>query len=151
MNQKIIDLCNGKNTVEDLIRNSYQGEFLVLRQILNLWDQGSIAPIDTRTKSLESPVTAFGVIQDLTKAVALGALVLICLSLIRRTPLIPIVNSVPQELHQALELHRVEHGRYPQDLQQLQQSKSFFVLEGQRYLYQPKGPNRYELKSREIR
>lgn len=42
--QQILSLCDGRHSVQDIVRQSADGEYLVLRRLIELWDKDLIAP-----------------------------------------------------------------------------------------------------------
>ncbi len=124
---EILKLCDGRNSVQDIIRASVDGEFLTLRRMVDLWRSGAIRPKDD-----EIADTAFKVswpmfrFRDFIWATSIAG---IAFSLALLTK-----NSVPQtvdrphawevtQMHQALNLYRKSHGSYPLSLTEVAKSK----------------------------
>ncbi|MGA0162660.1 MAG: hypothetical protein ACO3LE_00220 [Bdellovibrionota bacterium] len=152
MERDILKLCNGKNSVEDLIRSSYQGEFLVLRQLIELWDRGLIEPLDKRTRSANASLRPTKYLRD----VLIVSSVLIVFGGILN--LLAFYNQlhreafyeIPNELSQTLELYRAEFGQYPTQLRELNETNHFFLQKGQNLPYQWESPTRYRWKAKPI-
>gem|GEM_PF-4110825 len=116
----LLRLCDGRNSVQDIIRLSPDGEFLVLRRLIELWDRGLIIPKDdyskVEAKTSDKGSHSFRSLSLLT-AVMAGLFYLIHFSSVSQ----PKQSYVPSYLTQALELYRNVEGRYPVTLSELQQ------------------------------
>lgn len=145
MESELLRLCNGKNTVEDLIRSSYQGEFLVLRQLVELWDRGLIQPLDQRARKEERSLRPMRYLHD--AMIALSVLIVFGAMLHLFSIYNPLYreasHQIPSELSQTLELYRSEFGQYPTQLREFNETRNFFLLRGQSFPYQWESPSRY--------
>lgn len=152
MERGILRLCNGKNSVEDMIRSSYQGEFLVLRQLIELWDRGLIEPLDKRTRSVEASFRPTKYLRD--TLIVLSALIVVGAMLNLFLFFNPVHRKahveVPNELSQTLELYRAEFGRYPTQLRELSEAKHFFLPGGQSWPYRWESPTQYRWRVKPI-
>lgn len=151
MERDLLQLCNGKNSVEDLIRNSYQGEFLVLRQLVDLWNRGLIEPIDQRARSGQSSLRPAKYFRD---ALIVSSVLIVFGAILNLVtlyhPLHRKFYQIPNELSQTLELYRAEFDRYPTQLRELNEAKYFFIPMGQSWPYQWESPTRYHWKTKPI-
>lgn len=126
---ELLRLCDGRNNVGDLIRLSHVGEFLTLRRLYDLWDQGAVVPRDSEgTKSFKKKRWHLSR-RDCVALFALGAGLLVSLAL----PQFVVPPSkqearVSWQISSALEIYRGLEGRYPVTLAELSQRG---ILQGQ--------------------
>ncbi|TVQ81064.1 MAG: hypothetical protein EA369_00725 [Bradymonadales bacterium] len=140
---ELLRLCDGHNNVQDIIRKSYSGEFLTLRRLIELWDQGAVGPRDedsSRSHGSKSPLSF--------KELKAGFLVCVFVAAVSGfffwSQPTPQVDLAP--VQSALEIYRGVHGRYPLTLQELQLSR---VIAGQSFdglAYRLVSLDRYELE-----
>jgi len=120
---QIIHLCNGRNSLQDLIRQSLDGEFLTLRRILEMWDRGLIRPKDgeasTMTKEAKPKEQSR---KDFKLSVFLSSLSLVFFGLAFLTQSLPQSDGTEISLRQALDKYRAAFATYPVSLKDLENS-----------------------------
>lgn len=144
---QLLELCNGSNSVQEIVRLSADGEFLTLRRLLDLWDKGMIIPKEEESgirviqrsnrlhwKDLRAIVLLVGVF---------CSLILLAHGSLPRPP----KNQITSDLIQALELHRIRFGRYPVTLQELTHGIPLIGLEYNRFDYRLLNLNQYQIKA----
>lgn len=121
----ILNLCNGANSVQEIVRLSADGEFLTLRRMIDLWDKGLIAPKEEEGSASTQDIKILRSWND-AKA-TLVSISLLCLTLFffKFAVLPRAAPQVSAELLSALEIYRAEKGRYPVSLQELQATGLF--------------------------
>lgn len=121
---ELLLLCDGRNTVQDIVRLLPEGEFLVIRRLLDLWKKSAIRPKDEE-HSMISMTTSPLELQTSTLitagflAIALS-LFWAVLSFFKPEPAISSGNQ--SSLVQALEVHRRVFNTYPMSLKELNES-----------------------------
>jgi hypothetical protein len=139
--------CNGRNTVEDLIRKSADGEFLTLRRLLALWKKSAIAPKDAvelssrKTKFFRFSIVEMGALLW-TMAMTLGLLWAYSWC----APQKPIPQSIPASVSQAIEIFHELNGHYPLSLLEIHDIRPLKPEEIQSFVYTLHHPQAYELK-----
>lgn len=120
---QLIRECTGRNTVEDLIRKSTEGEFLTLRRLLELWKKGAISPKDSEeVVSPHQPQAVRISLKSFASFLGAVAVTLGCLFAYRWcTPLTPSPKAVPLEVTQAIEIYEEMNGHYPLSLLELKE------------------------------
>lgn len=148
---EILRLCDGTNSVQDIVRVSLDGEFLTLRRMVKLWEKGAIAPKDEpsatiRRKASSEPFQ----ISDLGRVAAsllLASVIAFCADA-AKTQWAPesqlsSIDSIP--LQQALELYRHNAHRYPLSLNDLKAEFPFTDVYIGAYDYRLIHPTEYRL------
>lgn len=119
---EILRSCDGTKTVQDLVRDSTDGEFLTLRRLMNLWEKGAVVAKDEENFLSHSRIKSKGIpfketFAALIVCIALSAAFLLIHSL--KTELgSHAQNTVP--LQQALEIFKLQNDRYPLTLTELE-------------------------------
>ncbi len=145
---ELLRLCDGTHSVQDIVRLSLDGEFLILRRLMNLWEKGAVAPKDD-AKPIKNRSTqvrdSFGA-QELFLTAGLG--IILCLifgaskqidtSHLRRSP-----SFAP--LAWSLERYRSSQGRYPLTLSEMNQVFGFQDAYLDQFDYRLPHPEAYEL------
>ncbi len=121
---ELIKLCDGRNSVQDLIRYLPDGEFLIVRRVLDLWRKGAIRPKDDEQSSISlharSPDFDW---KDLWGAGILAIITSLLWGLLAINKPGPVAKEMPpQELLQALSIHKSQYGHYPLTLSELSSS-----------------------------
>lgn len=121
---ELLKLCNGRNTVQDIVRLSEEGEFLTLKRILRLWEQGSILPKEEDSAMISSQAQNSKQIAKEAKAVSFwGFILLLALGLNYLSSARYQAEPFSQHnLESALEVYRGLSGRYPLTLNELDQA-----------------------------
>lgn len=145
---EILRLCDGSHSVQDLIRECRDGEYLTLRRVIDLWQRGLIIPKDDEISfSVREEADRSNwkrEILGVTVASLLLSFIFVGSALLNfeSQP-----KTVPNALVQALEIHRALYGRYPVTLIELKESGLLSEsIEGQGYAYKLLNLQHYELK-----
>ncbi|MBN8554512.1 MAG: hypothetical protein J0L93_03630 [Deltaproteobacteria bacterium] len=140
--------CDGRNTVEDLIRKFPEGEFLILRRLLELWRKGAIAPKDAEelVAPRQSNAMHFSArhLFGFVWAVALTSAFL-TLHFWITPPDMPL-KAVPVNVIQAIEIFRELNGHYPLSLLEIQNLRPLSSQETEALVYTLEHPEVYEIK-----
>lgn len=149
---RIIQLCDGRHNVQDIIRLSYEGEFLTLRRMCELWDKGSIAPKDEEPSSILKERKGKAISGKDVRAFVLVSFVLTAVYLIGFAGSIfdPPPKQSSGELVQALEVYRSLEGRYPVTLTELVERKVVENLSVDDYEYNLVNVQKYTLKKSKV-
>jgi hypothetical protein len=134
---ELLRLCDGTTNVQEMIRKSLDGEYLVLRRLMNLWTKGAIRPKDEERLEKEEGVHRLSLggldwlngIWVIIWVAALG----IILSVLEG--LSPPVMIVPTTLTQAVEVFRHKQGHYPLSLEELASEPALHGLPIRQYDY----------------
>lgn len=146
---EIIRLCDGRHSVQDIIRMSPDGEFLTLRRMIDLWDRGIILPNDElrsgRKTSKYGSKSSLGW-KDIYAAALIftlsGILFFSYSSLQIETPR----QKAPTEIYQALSIYRAKEGRYPLTLNELNSLAIIELRKPSNYNYRLENLTRYTLQ-----
>lgn len=119
---EVIRLCDGRHSVQDIIRLTLDGEFLILRRVLALWDKGAIRPKDnedSRSEKSTPQIVKRMKIHDLMGTILSAAAVIVLFMALQHvsSPLPPMDSS--ETLQTALNIYHVKNGRYPVTLTEL--------------------------------
>jgi hypothetical protein len=142
---EILRLCDGTLSVQDVIRQTTDGEFLTLRRIIHLWQKGALAPKDSQATALR-PKPAMSRVtwtQDF-RSLALQLVVIATLLGVGSMMHSPPPHST-RELQQFLELYRASEQRYPLTLQELMNRYPEAKNSVGQTTYRLLHPTRYEL------
>ncbi len=143
---EIIHGCDGQNTVQDLVRQSLDGEFLTLRRLIHLWDKGTIYPKDEDLNATTLPqLSTRGTWKDCLGA--LGILVMVLGLLYSLHFLKPVGFDLPDShyLRLQLNLYRAKNNQYPLSLLDLVNRKIISPDIAAQWNYRLIHPERYEL------
>ena len=142
---ELLRLCDGTNSVQDLVRISLDGEFLTLRRLMNLWEKGAVAPKDDENSMPLRENSSEGFkFKDLLRISSLSFAFFIILTIIHSMPpRIPAPSSVA--LQQAIEIFRRTKGRYPLGLAELRSVSAFHNSSFDAFEYRLLSPTDYEL------
>jgi len=142
---QILNLCNGSNSVQEVVRLSADGEFLTLRRLLDLWDKGLIAPKEEESLLQVKDVKLLLGFHD-WKASIVISVVMVVLTFFFSTSQLPTPPAVvPEALLRGLELYRHQHGRYPVTLQELVAAKLIYGLPLRQIDYKLLNLNEYRI------
>ncbi len=143
----LLSLCNGSNSVQEIVKNSPDGEFLTLRRLIDLWEKGLIAPKEDEG-TLQVPELRLLPAWSDWKAALLATLILGLVCLLLKVALLPQASPHTSEaLARGLELYRASQGRYPVSLNELAASGLIHGIEVQKYEYRLLNLNEYSLRS----
>lgn len=146
---EIIRLCNGRNRIQDIVHQSIDGEFLVLRRIIDLWDRGVILPKDEEASVKHTTDQRPALSRHDFKVAFLSLLFLgaIYAFYATQSPPTPTQQAGIYELNEALEVYWAENARYPATLGELESlgTLSSFELIETRYRYSLINNRRYRL------
>ncbi|MDB5037816.1 MAG: hypothetical protein JWQ35_1344 [Bacteriovoracaceae bacterium] len=146
---EILKICDGRNTVQDLIRILPDGEFLIVRRLLELWRKGAIRPKDDE-ESLVSIHTRSGDIggRDIFASIWMIILISLCFFTFSELSRPDAPSNMPQEITQAVEIYRKLEGHYPLTLSDLPKNLINPKRAGQDFEYSLSDPLRYEIKAK---
>jgi len=142
---QILNLCNGSNSVQEVVRLSSDGEFLTLRRILDLWDKGLIAPKEEESILQVKDVRLLLGIHDWKASIVISVFLTILSFFFSTAQLPPARATVPEPLLRGLELYRNQHGRYPVTLQELEKAKLIYGLPLRQIDYKLLNLNEYRI------
>ena len=118
---EILRQCDGTRTVQDIVRDSIDGEFLTLRRLLALWEKHAIAPKDDENfQSARLPKASPLSLKEVIRALFLSlvtALLFWAAGKVERNWGGASLSPVP--VQQSLEIFKHRHGRYPLTLSEL--------------------------------
>lgn len=146
---QILQLCDGRNSVQDIIRQSPDGEFLILRRLIELWDRELIVP-----KEGESALDPLGTRPRFFwfESFQLLCMILVISSLfafnfpwdysLQRN------NAQLEKLQSALELFRAQQGVYPTSVEEIKRAGFVSSNAWSQIEYRLTSPKSYELKYR---
>jgi hypothetical protein len=150
---ELLKHCDGRNTVQDLVRTLPEGEFLIVRRLLELWQKGAVRPKDDEDSVVSvhartGEITARDILASLWVAFVFGVAFF---SISRLIGIEPPPRGIPQEIPQALNAFRKMEGHFPLTLSELP-SKLFLSKDRLRsYDYSLSDPTHYEIKVRSAR
>lgn len=134
---EVISLCNGQNTVQDIVRLSTDGEFLTVRRLVNLWDRNLVRPKDQEDSVSfrhHIPTPHMTLAQSLLYSTWALVMILWLVAVKPPSPQFPL-NLQPTQ--SAIEIHRMVHGRYPLTLGEVGQTDAgmeYSLIHSQEYL-----------------
>jgi hypothetical protein len=112
--------CDGRNTVQDLVRTLPEGEFLIVRRLLDLWRKGAVRPKDDEESVVSIHARADDISpRDIIGASAVAFLVSLGFLLAGHIFIAPPPAAVPHEIQQALVIYRRTEGHYPATLTEI--------------------------------
>jgi len=118
---ELLRLCDGTRTIQDLVKESMDGEFLTLRRLLNLWEKNAVTPKDDQNfkssrVSKPNPLKLMDIGMLCVLSPFLGLVFYGMMMLDQEWGRAP-VSSVPVQIE--LEAFKSRHGRYPLTLSEL--------------------------------
>lgn len=143
---QIIRACDGSNSVQDIVRQMPDGEFLTLRRIVALWEKAAITPKDERNQIANRTQTKFDKV-ELMKTVALLGLTIglfLLASLVEPNPTPE--TRPPAHIVQSLEIYRHVYGRYPITLTEMENKGWIDAQMARKLNYRIEGSIRYSLQ-----
>ncbi|PIR22270.1 MAG: hypothetical protein COV44_08625 [Deltaproteobacteria bacterium CG11_big_fil_rev_8_21_14_0_20_45_16] len=120
---QILHLCNGRNSLQDLIRQSIDEEFLTLRRVLEMWDRGLILPKDGEASTVSKEAKPKEQSRkDFKLSFILASLSMTFFGLSYFTQSLPHSDGTEISLRQALDKYRAAYATYPVSLKDLENS-----------------------------
>lgn len=145
---ELLRLCDGTANVQEIIKASLDGEYLVLRRLMNLWNKGAIRPKDEEHSEQRhiAPVTSTLSNHRWYDSIWVALwIAVLSLTLSILQGLSPSVVVVPTSLTQAIEVFRFKHGHYPLSLEELAAEPSLRELPIQAFHYALLRSDEYEI------
>lgn len=144
---EVLRHCDGRNTVQDLVRTLPDGEFLIVKRLLDLWKKGAVRPKDDE----ESVVSIHARSNDIgpRDLIACGSLAfLVSLFFYLMAQLFPPTppSAVHPEISQALTIYRRTEGHYPANLSEIPRRIYFYRTSLKNFDYFLNDPTHFEVK-----
>lgn len=148
---ELIKLCDGRNTVEDVIRLSQDGEYLTLRRLIDLWENGVIYPRDLQDQVFNKKTPQLFKWSQIPNLIFLsGVMGLLFAGFSYLSPPPSGSAVVSQSVVQSIEIYRHQNGRYPITLLELVKEGRITPQSFQQHDYKLVNPFEYELRIKSI-
>jgi hypothetical protein len=142
----LLNLCNGSNSVQEIVRLSIDGEFLTLRRLIDLWDRGLIAPKEEEGLLQVGDIPLLSGWHDWKASILVISIFAITIFGFKAGVLPERSAQVTRPLLTAIELYRAEKGRYPVSLEELTRAGLIQGLDPLRYDYQLINLSEYQIR-----
>lgn len=132
---EILKLCNGSMNVQEIIKQSLEGEFLVLRRMMHLWAKGALRPKDEQVLERKEQAFSTGARDWMYGVWVVFWVLALSMILSILEGISPPVGLVPTSLTQAIEVFRVKRGHYPLSLEELSNEPALSGIPTDAYVY----------------